>query len=170
MSDKPPPVDGNDASASEPAAAPIAASDSYKIGYGKPPSQHQFKKGDGRKRGRRPKGGKNVKTLLRKAHARLVRIRNKDGSVSFVSAIDGLIQKDVAEGFEKDRVRGRQIELAMQMDDEDEAKDSAKRATDVSREDAAILARYLPAALAPEPVSEPAPAPPPPTPDKGDQS
>lgn len=36
----------------------------YEIGYGKPPKQHQFKKGhSGNKKGR-PKGGKGLKTIL----------------------------------------------------------------------------------------------------------
>lgn len=135
---------------------PAASSGNYSVGYGKPPRQHQFAVGDGRKRGRRPKGGKNAKTLLRQEHARSVHLRNKDGSVRKVSALAALIQKDVADAYDKERVRARQIAMAMQLDAEDEAKASNQRNTDIGSDDAAILARYLPAALA-EPSDAEAP-------------
>lgn len=136
---------------------PTASSGDYAVGYGKPPRQHQFAVGDGRKRGRRPKGGKNAKTLLRQEHARSVHLRNKDGSVRKVSALAALIQKDVADAYDKERVRARQIAMAMQLDAEDEARASIQRNTDLGSDDAAILARYLPAALA-EPADTEAPA------------
>lgn len=38
--------------------------DEYAIGHGKPPKHGQFKKGDGRPRPGRPKGSKNIATLV----------------------------------------------------------------------------------------------------------
>lgn len=135
---------------------PAESSGDYAVGYGKPPRQHQFAAGDGRKRGRRPKGGKNAKTLLRQEHARIVTRRNPDGSVRKISVLAALISKDVVDAYDKERVRARQIAMAMQLDAEDEARASTQRNTDIGSDDAAILARYLPAALA-EPSDAEAP-------------
>ncbi|MEH6952611.1 DUF5681 domain-containing protein [Nitrobacter sp. NHB1] len=43
---------------------PAANKDEYSIGHGKPPKQTQFKTGDGRVRPGRPKGSKNIATLV----------------------------------------------------------------------------------------------------------
>lgn len=125
----------------------------YSVGYGKPPREHQFRKGDGRKRGRRPKGTQNVKTLIRQEHARIVRLRSKDGSVKKRSAIAALIQQEVAEAFENVKVRARQIELAMRLDAEEEARAASSGGETMRQEDEAILARYLPAALETDPAA-----------------
>ncbi|MBI1292376.1 hypothetical protein GC173_14240 [bacterium] len=119
----------------------------YRVGYGKPPAEHQFRKNDGRKRGRRPKGSQNLKTLVRKEHARMVRLRGKDGQVKQRTALAAMVQQDVAEAFENHRVRARQFDLADRYDAEDEARAGARKSEALAAEDAAILARYLPAAL-----------------------
>ncbi|MGE3992041.1 DUF5681 domain-containing protein [Pseudorhodoplanes sp.] len=52
--------------------APAESNDEYSVGRGKPPKHTQFKKGDGRKRPGRPKGSKNIATLvLEAAHAQV---------------------------------------------------------------------------------------------------
>jgi hypothetical protein len=52
--------------------APVESNDKYSVGRGKPPKHTQFKKGDGRKRPGRPKGSKNIATLvLEAAHAQV---------------------------------------------------------------------------------------------------
>jgi hypothetical protein len=47
--------------------APSGKKDDYAIGRGKPPKHGQFKKGDGRPRPGRPKGSKNIATLVLEA-------------------------------------------------------------------------------------------------------
>ena len=47
--------------------APASSKSDYEIGRGKPPKATQFKKGDGRKRPGRPKGSKNIATLVLEA-------------------------------------------------------------------------------------------------------
>jgi hypothetical protein len=49
--------------------APAESKDKYSVGRGKPPKHTQFKKGDGRHRPGRPKGRKNVATLVLEAAA-----------------------------------------------------------------------------------------------------
>lgn len=46
---------------------PAGKKDEYSIGRGKPPKHTQFKKGDGRPRPGRPKGSKNIVTLVMEA-------------------------------------------------------------------------------------------------------
>jgi len=46
---------------------PISHNGNYKVGRGKPPKDTQFKKGDGRKRPGRPKGSKNLATIIMEA-------------------------------------------------------------------------------------------------------
>lgn len=142
-----PPQTGDDGAAAAP----------YEVGYGKPPRAHQFRKGDGRPRGRRPKGTQNIKTLIRQEHARMVRLRGKDGRVKKRPAIAALIQQEVAEAFDNFKVRARQIDLAMRFDAEEEARSSEGRAETLRAEDAAILARYLPAALEAAPAPDASP-------------
>ena len=53
-------------------------SDDYEVGYGKPPTHRQFKKGQsGNKKGR-PKGSKNVATILKEALSKKVIVRDGD--------------------------------------------------------------------------------------------
>jgi hypothetical protein len=47
----------------------------YKVGYGKPPKQHQFKSGQSGNRKGRPKGTKNTATLLREILDRKIEVR-----------------------------------------------------------------------------------------------
>lgn len=53
----------------------MAPDGSYIIGKGRPPKETQFAKGDGRKRGRRPKGQKNFDTEFVQEAMRMVTIR-----------------------------------------------------------------------------------------------
>jgi len=47
--------------------APAEKKDKYSVGRGKPPKHTQFRKGDGRPRPGRPKGSKNIVTLVMEA-------------------------------------------------------------------------------------------------------
>jgi hypothetical protein len=47
----------------------------YKVGYGKPPKQHQFQSGQSGNRKGRPKGAKNTATLLREILDRKIEVR-----------------------------------------------------------------------------------------------
>ena len=48
----------------------------YRVGYGKPPKQHQFQPGQSGNRKGRPKGAKNKATLLREILDRKIEVRN----------------------------------------------------------------------------------------------
>lgn len=63
---------------------------SYAVGRNRPPAEHRFAKGDGRKRGRRPKGVRNADTEFQKELARKVTIREdgKERKVTKSQAVD----------------------------------------------------------------------------------
>jgi hypothetical protein len=50
----------------------------YRVGYGKPPRQYQFKPGQSGNRKGRPKGAKTTATLLRELLDRKITIRSED--------------------------------------------------------------------------------------------
>ncbi|MCB2107347.1 MAG: hypothetical protein KDE14_06575 [Rhodobacteraceae bacterium] len=62
----------------------------YKVGYGQPPRQSQFKKGrSGNPKGR-PKGKPNLKTTLNQVLSRKISLRDGD-DVRAVNVVEGLI-------------------------------------------------------------------------------
>ncbi|PBC08170.1 DUF5681 domain-containing protein [Mesorhizobium sp. WSM3859] len=64
----------------------------YEVGYGKPPSEHQFAKGQsGNPRGR-PKGKKNIDTMLREALFAPIPIQ-MNGKTTNVSALEAIVLK-----------------------------------------------------------------------------
>jgi len=64
----------------------------YAVGYGKPPKQHQFKKGhSGNARGR-PKKSRNVRTLLIETLNQRVQVR-ENGKVKIIPLRDAYIKK-----------------------------------------------------------------------------
>ncbi|MCD2317269.1 DUF5681 domain-containing protein [Sphingomonas sp. IC-11] len=74
---------------------------SYEVGYGKPPTQHRFKRGQsGNPRGR-PKGARGFKTLVEEMLSELVTVnvagRKRKVSV-VVAALKRLAQKAVNDG------------------------------------------------------------------------
>lgn len=140
----------DDPTPSSPALPPAAAAqdeaqaaDQSSVGYGCPPPEHRFKAGDGRPRGRRPKGGRNVKTMLREEYQRTVRVQ-ENGEIKRASLILALLRKDLADALKgKEKAVARHIALALSIAAEDEAKAQLRSQRETLEEDEAILARYL---------------------------
>jgi hypothetical protein len=87
--------------ADEEAAA--SSKGNYEVGRGKPPKATQFKKGDGRNRPGRPKGSKNIATLvLEAAHAEIeVTLDGKKRKISKAQAAAIHLANAGATGNEK---------------------------------------------------------------------
>lgn len=67
-------------------------SGTYRVGYRRPPKEHQFKAGkSGNPKGRR-KGAKNVATILREIFYRSIEVRDK-GTVRKIAYIEALLRK-----------------------------------------------------------------------------
>ena len=74
--------------------------DAYEVGYKKPPKKSQFKKGQSGNLKGRPKGSRNIATLLEEALFRKVAIRDERGSrkVTFVEALVHKMSVDALKG------------------------------------------------------------------------
>ena len=115
----------------------------YAVGYGSPPKQHQFKKGDGRARPGRPRGGRNAKAIIREQHQRPVAV-TENGRTRRKPLIEALLQRDASDALKgNEKAKARQINLALQNANEDEAKAAIKSQQQTLAEDKAILDRYL---------------------------
>jgi hypothetical protein len=72
----------------------------YKVGYGQPPKQHQFKPGQSGNPKGRPKGAKNESTILHNIFNRQVEMRD-GGRVRKVSVLEGMLLR-----FTDDALKG----------------------------------------------------------------
>jgi hypothetical protein len=70
-----------------------STSASYRVGYGKPPRQHQFRRGHSGNPKGRPKGVKNTLTLLREILDRQVEMRTGGGVVRKVSVREAMLAR-----------------------------------------------------------------------------
>jgi hypothetical protein len=65
--------------------------DDYEVGYGKPPKERQFKKGISGNRKGRPKGSKNLATLLNEIASELIPL-TEGGKSKKVSRLEGVLR------------------------------------------------------------------------------
>jgi hypothetical protein len=118
-------------------------SDSYSVGYGKPPVEHQIKPGERKNPNGRRGGSRNAKKILLQEHQRSVRV-TENGRTRKKSAIEVLMRQDMADALQgNERAKARQINLALQIAAEEEAKAALKTQQQMIAEDKAILERYL---------------------------
>ena len=87
----------------------------YKVGYGKPPKSSRFKSGSSGNAKGRPKGNKNLKTLIRRAMTSTISIQ--EGSRSRrVSKIEGVVLRQLQDALKgNDRSAMAIIKMAIQM-------------------------------------------------------
>src|SRR5436190_251022 len=116
-------------------------SDKHDVGYGKPPKQAQFKKGTSGNPHGRPKGTKNLKTLIK---------RELEGSITVEQNGQKrkLRRKELlVKGLVNDALKGRDRprETILGMVERTEMTEESRIETDaeLSEHDAQILARFL---------------------------
>jgi len=78
-------------------ATPVERAD---VGYGRPPTEHQFKPGESGNRRGRPKGAKNEATIIKQILSRKIEVCEK-GKTRRISVLEGIFLK-----FAEDALRG----------------------------------------------------------------
>lgn len=114
--------------------------DDAKVGYAKPPRHSQFKKGrSGNARGR-PKGSKNLATLLRQAIAERVRI-TENGQHRSITKLEASIKQLVNRAASADPKATQQVIALTQWleGNAQELQSSADALTDADREVIALI-------------------------------
>src|SRR5215831_13358152 len=107
----------------------------YKVGYGKPPEASRFKSGiSGNAKGR-PKGSKNLKTLIRRAMTSAIAIQ--EGSrTRWVSKIEGVVLRQLQDALKgNDRAAMAVIKMAIQMGFLEDPESNPAEATSLSTSD-----------------------------------
>jgi hypothetical protein len=92
------PVPSSDSPSASPTTDPRAEPGEYKVGYGKPPKDTQFPKGQSGNPKGRPKGSKNLVTLVHEELGQLISVR-EDGRSRKVPAVAAIAKRMVNGGL-----------------------------------------------------------------------
>jgi hypothetical protein len=120
---------------------PPAKASSYEVGYGKPPLHTRVKPGQVLNPRGRPKGQRNVATVLRKALNERTKIREGDRTRS-VTKLNALILKMINDSHAKEKVQANLIGLMRAVGLIDVAEESPQQAP-LTGNDAAVIAEYF---------------------------
>lgn len=104
---------------------------SYRVGRDRPPAERQFGVGDGRKRGRRPKGTKNIATIWAAKLGQKMRIDGKEQTAA-EWLVDGILRRGITKS-------DRAAEIALG----EAGRIEADRERNLGKSDADIIARWL---------------------------
>jgi hypothetical protein len=111
---------------------------SYAIGYGKPPTTSRFKPGKSGNAKGRPKGQKNLKTLIRQAMTAMISVQEGTSSRK-VSKLEGVVLRQLQSALKgDDRSAMAVMKIATQLGILDEAADAGAE-TMLSPSDERIL-------------------------------
>ena len=115
----------------------------YDVGFCKPPVHTQFKSGDGRKRPGRPKGQRNVATVLEKALNERTKIR-EGNKTRTVTKLDAIILKMINDaGMGNAKVQASLITLMKTVGLVDAADKEPAQQAPLTPDDDAIIANYF---------------------------
>ena len=119
------------------------ASREYAVGYGRPPIGSRFKPGTSGNAKGRPKGRKNLKTLIRQAMTTNIAVQEGSG-IRRVTKIEGVVLRQLQSALKgNDRSAMAVIKMAMQMGFLEEDDSSPAEAAELSAADKQILQELL---------------------------
>ncbi|RYH07049.1 DUF5681 domain-containing protein [Tropicimonas sp. IMCC6043] len=114
----------------------------YEVGYGRPPKHTQFKKGQSGNPKGRPKGSKNVDTMLRETLLRPVVI-TENGKRRKITALEAFFRQTLKSALEGDaRASDKLLKLLPMLQNalEREAIETEAAAAEAARDDRPVLA------------------------------
>jgi len=115
----------------------------YEVGYGKPPSASQFKPGQSGNVKGRPKGRKNLKTLIKQAMTAMITVQ-EGSSGRHVTKLEGVVLRQLQNALKgNDRSAMAVIKMASEMGLLEDAPDAAGTENDLSAADERILKELL---------------------------
>ncbi|KNX39897.1 hypothetical protein ROTO_35640 [Roseovarius tolerans] len=115
----------------------------YDVGYGKPPKHSQFQKGQSGNPNGRPKGSKNISTILRERLFSKVTIV-ENGRRKQITMVEALFRTLLKSGLEGDvRALDRLIKLLPLAEADTLAADEVTDASEIDATDEAILRHFI---------------------------
>ncbi|MEQ8903426.1 MAG: DUF5681 domain-containing protein [Roseovarius sp.] len=115
----------------------------YDVGYGKPPKHSQFQKGQSGNPKGRPKGSKNISTILKEQLYRKVTI-TENGRHKQITVIDAIFRRVSKSALEGDRGAWNTIIKLFPMVEADNlAADEVTDASEIDATDEAILRHFI---------------------------
>jgi hypothetical protein len=115
----------------------------YSIGYGKPPITSRFKPGETGNAKGRPKGHKNLKTLIRQAMTARIVIQ-EGSSKRGVSKIEGVVLRQLQNALKgNDRAAMAVIRMAHQLGFLDDVADGKEAGVELTAADERILKELI---------------------------
>jgi len=115
----------------------------YEVGYGKPPKEHQFKKGQSGNLKGRPKGSKNGSTMLQEQFFSSVTI-TENGRRKRVPALEVMFRCLIKAAIEGDgRSQDRVIKLLAYADADASDAEQDAQVVKIDKTDEAILRHFL---------------------------
>jgi hypothetical protein len=115
-------------------------SDDYEVGYGRPPRRTQFRKGRSGNPSGRPRGTKNLRTIVKRELNSPIQIR-EDGKPRTIRRNEAIVKGMVADALQgKDRPRERLLDYAERIE---QAEEQTTQVTDITQKDRDILQRYV---------------------------
>lgn len=115
------------------------SSDDYDVGYKKPPTHSQFKKGQSGNPKGRPKGVKNLATDLQEEMTAKIQI-TEDGKTQMVTKQRAMVKRLVAKALSGDN---RSASTLLKLIESIEAREDGKEVENLSPSDQALLDKYL---------------------------
>jgi Family of unknown function (DUF5681) len=115
----------------------------YTVGYGKPPSASQFRPGQSGNVKGRPKGRKNLKTLIKRAMTAMITVQ-EGSSGRHVTKLEGVVLRQLQNALKgNDRSAMAVIKMASEMGLLEDAPDASSNESDLSAADERILKELL---------------------------